>query len=171
MKKDPGNLSEYLLLQDVHGPVMRLRGAGSSCYRSVIEVTGTYFNLLDEEKQQELYEQYHRLFVSLDFPLQFLARVTPLDIEDYVRFVRPEQVGESWQALAHDHTKFLRALVKQRGLLGRRFYAVIGAEERASGGLAWRKQEQEQMSYAEAAQVLRLRSETVIYHLKGLGLS
>src|SRR5436305_968291 len=171
MKKDPGNLSECLLLQDVHGPVMRLRGAGSSCYRSVIEVTGTYFNLLDEEKQQELYEQYHRLFLTLDFPLQFLARVTPLDIEDYLRFVQPSgPERSSWQSLASHHAQFLRALVKQRGLLGRRFYVVVPAEEVTHGKALWGKGEQEAMSYAEAAATLRLRCETMIYHLKGLGL-
>src|SRR5947199_3982121 len=143
-----GNIQEYLLLQDVHGPVMRLATPGGPCYRSVIEVRATYFNL-SLDKQQELYEQYHRLFLGLDFPLQIIVRIQPLDIEDYLQYVNPAlSLGESWQMLARDHTKFLRAVTKQKGLLGRRFYIVVPAEER--GLSRWNKKEHVVPDYAEA---------------------
>jgi len=162
---------QYIALREVKGPVMRLRlPSGGSGYRSVMEVTGTHFNLLDEDKQEMVYELYHRLFLALDFPLQIMVRVRELNVEAYLQYVEPESVQAGWQRLAADHASFLRKQVERHPLLGRRFYLAFPADEPTAGPL--RKRHQDQLAeMSAAAQQLKTRYETLSYHLRAIGLS
>jgi CagE, TrbE, VirB family, component of type IV transporter system len=179
-KKDTsGSMEQFFLLQEVQGPVLRL---GAGLYRSVIEVTGTHFSLFDESKQQDIHELYHRLFVSLDFPIQIIVQVRPLNIEAYLQYVDPPaQPGpDPWRVLAHDHASFLRVSVQRQPLLGRRFFLIIPAEEMTTRGAAgplssWvgddKQEVSQELDMAQAAQLLRTRYETISYHLQAIGLS
>src|SRR5450631_2830167 len=170
----------YVALREVQGPLMRLDLPGGPAYRSVVEVVGTHFNLLDEAKQQDIHELYHRLWISLDFPVQPIIRVQPRDVEAYLQYVDGPG-GDDWHVLAQDHAAFLRGLSKQKPLLGRRFYLVIPAEESGDQGAelprwlgavkAKRPQDQQELSPLEAAQQLRTRYETLAYHLQSIGLA
>jgi hypothetical protein len=182
-RKKVGKIQDYFLtLREVRGPVMCLTN-GEYC--SVIEVTGTHLNLLDEEKRQDLYELYHRFFLSLDFPVEIIARVRKLNIEAYLRYVDPSPASSQqgamllpWQALARNHADFLRALTRQRGLFGRQFYLVLPAAADVDAVLPRRprlhhpqERGEEALSLEQAVQLLRLRFETVAYHLQSIGLS
>jgi hypothetical protein len=175
-----GNIQEqFILLQEVRGPVLCLAlPTGGVAYRSVIEISGTHLTLLDEAKQQDIHELYHRLFLGLDFPIEIIVQIRPLDLEAYLQYV--DMPGpKPWQALAADHAAFLRALAKRQPLLGRRFFLVVPAEEEFSTTQAlpgWgRKKKQAQLSQElsmeQAALTLRARYETISYHLQSIGAS
>jgi hypothetical protein len=175
-----GNIEEqFIMLREARGPVLRLDlPTGDIAYRSVIEISGTHLTLLDEGKQQDIHEMYHRLFLSLDFPIQIIVQVRPLNLEAYLQYVDLPG-SKSWQALAVDHAAFLRALAKRQPLLGRRFFLVIPAEEEfttATALLGWggkRQQAQpgQELSMEQAALTLRTRYETISYHLQSIGAS
>lgn len=164
---------DYIFLHQVIGPVACVDLPGGIAYRSVIEVTGTHLNLFDENKQQEIHELYHQLYISLSSSIQIIIRIGELDIEEYLKYVDGPFSGEEWQALTQDHAKMLRGLTKQKPLLGRRFYVVIPAEEEIQGLSRWDRGQiqQETLTLTQAAQTLRSRYETLAYHLQSIGMT
>lgn len=112
-----------------------------SLYRAVLALSSVNFTLKSSAEQEALLAGYHSFLNGLDFPIQTLVRVLPLDLEPYLQPYRarfaltPPQSASAEAAgqvaladLAADHARFVRTLAQRHTFLERRFYLVIPAE-------------------------------------------
>ena len=120
--------------------------------RAVLEASGVSFNLRPPDQQAAIFAGWERLLNSIDYPLQILVQVTPMDVEGYLaRLFRTNAASTpALRRLLDDHAAFVRSLRRERDLHERRYYFVIPGdpprlrEGRRGGGLAqlftaWRR--------------------------------
>jgi hypothetical protein len=152
-----------------------MAGESQQLYQ-VIEVTGLNFALLAEEEQRIFFEHYQQLIASLSFPLQICARIKPLDLKAYLRFLDLPQ-GENWndlepwERLALSHREMLEANSNDRGLLERRFYLAVPADDVKRSRLSLKKQGAgPKKSVQEAVEQVKLRTDFLVEALESIGL-
>ena len=129
--------ADYVAVEAIEDGVLTLAGGH---HRAVLEVGSVNFALLGEERRRELVAGYGVALASLTFPIQILARATPLDLEPYLAGAEARarrEPDERLRRLAYDRMAFLRRLAAGRTLLERRFYIVVPADA-AGPGVAWR---------------------------------
>jgi hypothetical protein len=118
----------HLGLEAIEDGVVRLTGGE---LRAVLEVSGVNFALLGEGEQEAVVAGFAAFLNSLTFPIQVLARATPLDMEAYLDGLAERAAldpADPLAALGRDHVAFLRRLARNRTLLERRFYVVVPAD-------------------------------------------
>lgn len=153
------------LVADIDHDTLILRDGSR---RAVLEASGVSFNLRPPDQQAAIVAGWERLLNSIDYPLQILVQVTPMDVEGYLaRLVRKNGVSTTaLQRLLDDHAAFVRSLRRERDLHERHYYFVIPGdpprlrEGRRGGGLArlfaaWRRRGGD-VSPAEQAAARRL---------------
>ena len=119
-------------VEGIAGDALRL---GPGQYRAALEVGGLSFGLLGEEEQESLLAGYFHWLKSLSYPVQFLVRVLPLDLQGYLDALDERarrQPSPALAALTRDHMTFLQGLARGRSLLERHLYVVV-----PSGDDAW----------------------------------
>ena len=129
--------ADYVAVEAIEDGVLTLVGGH---HRAVLEVGSVNFALLGEERRRELVAGYGVALASLTFPIQILARATPLDLEPYLAGAEARarrEPDERLRRLAYDRMAFLRRLAAGRTLLERRFYVVVPADN-PRPGTAWR---------------------------------
>lgn len=120
-------------VEGVAGDALRL---GSGQYRAALEVSGLSFSLLDEQDQETLLARYAQWLQALSYPLQFLVRVLPLNLQGYLDIWEErarQQRSPFLAALTRDHMTFLQGLARERALLERRLYVVVPSGDDNSG--------------------------------------
>ena len=153
------------LVADIDHDIVILRDGSR---RAVLEASGVSFNLRPPDQQVAIVAGWERLLNSIDYPLQILVQVTPMDVEGYLaRLFRTNAASTpALRRLLHHHAAFVRSLRRERDLHERRYYFVIPGdppqlrEGRRGGGLArlftaWRRRGDE-VSPAEQAAARRL---------------
>ena len=103
---------------------------GPGQYRAALEVGGLSFGLLGEEEQESLLAGYFHWLKSLSYPVQFLVRVLPLDLQGYLDALDERarrQPSPALAALTRDHMTFLQGLARGRSLLERHLYVIVPA--------------------------------------------
>ncbi|GAC1323485.1 MAG: hypothetical protein NVSMB2_21240 [Chloroflexota bacterium] len=109
---------------------------------AILEVQGTPSPHGDELRENALVAGFATFLNALSYPVQIVVRATPVDLTGYVASVeeRARELGENTlAALAHDHALFVQGLARQRILIERRFYLVVGAEHPARAGQWWQR--------------------------------
>jgi hypothetical protein len=169
--------SVRLGIESIHDSVVALRDGE---YRAVVEVSGTLSPFEDDIRQEALLASFAAFLNALGYPIQILVRATLVDLSRYVAAIEERTVRESQPqlvALAHDHAAFVHSLVRQRTLLGRRFYVVVPAESapaanwwHALRGARSRRADDEPRREAAARQ-LSFRCDKVMRQLARCGLT
>ena len=129
--------ADHVAVEAIEDGVLTLAGEH---HRAILEVGSVNFALLGEERQRELVTGYAVALGSLTFPVQILARATPLDLEPYLAATEERirrEPDERLRRLAYDRMAFLRRLAAGRTLLERRFYVVVPADG-PGPAVAWR---------------------------------
>ncbi|MDE3075725.1 MAG: hypothetical protein KGJ86_09860, partial [Chloroflexota bacterium] len=137
MKRSASVQDTTLAVQDIDDGVLHL---GSDQYRSVLEVSSLNFSLKSETEQEGVLDSYAAFLNGLNFPVQVLVRVLPVDTERYLAELAERSRRDPSPALAdlgRDHVAFVRRLARTRTLLERRFYTVVPAESQASRARRW----------------------------------
>lgn len=126
----------YMDLVEIDDDVARLAGGQA---RAVLEVGSLNFGLLGEREREAILAGFAAFLNGLNFPVQILVRVLPIDVERYLAELerRTRQLPASLAELARDHVAFLRKLARNRTLLERRFYLVVPAEAPPSVMRRW----------------------------------
>lgn len=109
-------------------------------FHAILEVQGTPNPHGDDVREAALIAGFATFLNALNYPVQILMRATPVDLTDYVGAMedRARTLGDAGlAALAHDHALFVHGLTRQRILLERRFYLVVGAESAPGGRGHW----------------------------------
>lgn len=151
-------------------------------FHAVLEVQGTPNPHGDDTRETALVAGFATFLNALSYPVQILVRATPVDLTGYVTSVeeRARGLGDSQlAALAHDHALFVQRLARQRILLERRFYVVVGAEHTPHARQWWRffaatraQGHRDNEAHREAARYqLTFRCDDVIRQLQRCGLS
>lgn len=104
---------------------------GDGQYRAILEVHGIHFALLGEADQEAILVGFAAFLNGLAFPIQVVVRVVPLDLDSAIADLERQasrELPDRLAALARDHMTFLHRLSRQRTLLERRCYVVLGAD-------------------------------------------
>lgn len=157
---------KYIFLRGIRGPVLCLAQGRLRLYHSIVKVSGAQLSFQSEERQQEVYDRYQAIASTLDFPLQVITTLRPLDIRAHTRYTLPSDDGEeAWRKLASSHVEHIEQLAFH--MLTRQAFLVIPAEERTLH--PFRRREQETVSLLQAAQQLRSRCDVLIEQLNATG--
>jgi hypothetical protein len=120
--------STRLAIHSIQNSVVSLPDAE---YRAILEVSGTARPFEDETRLEGVLAGFTTFLNGLSYPLQILARSSPVDLGRYLAALeergRNEMDGHLAE-LAHDHAAFIQGLARQRTLLERRFYVIVSAE-------------------------------------------
>ncbi len=172
--KRPGSVqTSHLLIKSIEDGVVRLK---VDEYRAVIEVRGVSFPLMGAAEQEAVIAGYTAWLNSLDFPIQILVCVLPVDLSAYLEDLsaRSPKGTDPLASLAADHLAFVTELVRQRALLDRRYYVVVSAGGEP-GRRTWRSALRRRREPDAAEQVvraqLRARCDAVEQGLARCGLS
>ena len=123
----PPRARDRLPLERVAGDVLCLRGGR---HRALLEAGSVPLALMPEREQERLLASYRAFLASLDYPLQVLVRAVPADVERYLAALAGSAArGGALARLGRDHAAFVRRLARERGLIERRRYVVVPAEE------------------------------------------
>lgn len=109
---------------------------GPGQYRAILEAEGIHFGLLGAVEQEALLSGFASWLNSLAYPIQVLARVTPLDLGQYLGALERRAAHDLAPALADlalDHMRFLQGLARERTLLERHLYVIVPAGDGAAG--------------------------------------
>lgn len=171
----PGSVQEsHVLIESIEDGAVKLKDGE---LRAVLEVRGVSFPLMGPGDQEAVIAAYTRWLNSLDFPVQILVRVVPVDVSTYLEDLsaRGPRGTDPLAALAADHLAFVRELARERGLLDRRYYVVVPAgDERARRrprlGLLWHRTEEAAQDEATRSR-LESRCDAIAQGLARCGLS
>ncbi len=110
-------------------------------FRAVLEVSSLNFGLLGETQQEAVIASFAACLNSVNFPLQFVIRVLPVDIEVYVgaleHRLRSERSAKLLD-LGRDHLAYVRRAARARALLDRRFFVVVPVGDSQERPGVWR---------------------------------
>jgi len=102
--------THYVAAREVHSSVLCLASAPGSQkreYRAILEVSGVNYHLKSEEEQLLLNDQFQQFLAGLNYPLQIMIRVLPLNLEPYLkRFQVPAPSGNVLSTLAQAMVQF-----------------------------------------------------------------
>jgi hypothetical protein len=135
-----GATQEILGFTDIRDDVVCLpRG-----HRAVLEVDGINFEMKSIAERRQVLAGFARLLNALEFRAQFLVRVRPLDIGDYLRSVeaRLPELPPPLVVLALDHVAHVRGLIAGRRAMRQHCYLIVPAGESprpADRRPAWRR--------------------------------
>ena len=163
---------------------------GVARYCVGLEVTGINVALYSVEAQARVYDAYQRFLNGLEFPLQVLSRITPIDSRNYEPLLQLEQQMQSLRGtprlatLAQQNLRFLRQQLA--ACMQVRHFVIVSAsagEELLRGvdgkrpnlltvlfTFAWMRKRRQQ-SNAQVKQQARLRAQAVqrgLSEVKGL---
>src|SRR5258708_38970263 len=80
--------THYVAARVVHSSVLWLASAPGSQkreYRAILEVSGVNSHLKSEGEQLLLNDQFQQFLAGLNYPLQIMIRVLPLNLEPYLK--------------------------------------------------------------------------------------
>jgi len=99
--------------------------------RAVLEVRGVDFGLQGPEAREAALAGFAAFLNGLDYPIQILVRVLPMDLERHVALLESraaEYLQDALAELAWDQAAFLRRLARHRTPLEQRIYVVVPAQ-------------------------------------------
>ncbi len=147
-------------------------------FRAVLEVSSVNFALLSEPQQEAVIASFAACLNSVNFPLQFVIRVLPVDIEVYVSALEHRLRSERSARLldlGRDHLAYVRRAARARTLLDRRFFVVVpvGDPEERTGLLRWfcGGKRQSELDEASARRQLSSRCDEVERQLTRVGVA
>jgi hypothetical protein len=115
----------FLDIADI-GRDLVLQKDGSCCL--VMEVSAINFGLLSEREQDATIYAYAQLLNSLNFSIQILIVSKQKDVSDYLKLL-DTQLEKTASPLIKDqlvkYRNFVRAVVRQGGVLDKKFYVSI----------------------------------------------
>ena len=123
----------FVHVREVYDQVLCLTSERSPTgrdYVTVLEVEGINYGLKSPEEQNAIIAKYRALLNGLNFPLQILVRIFPLNLAPYLaHLVSTTPAGNEgiWEQLARSHEEMLEHLSRERTLLERHFYLVVPA--------------------------------------------
>lgn len=160
-------------IEEISDGIVRLRG---SRYCAVIQVTGVSIHLMSPGDREALLARYASFLNGLQHPVQILVRIVPADVSGYIEaFRRRASAGSDkrLRGLVEDHLAHVKVLTRDAGLLNRRFYVVVPAEDpsRRSGLIPRGPRLRRRAVDSKAIlQQLEGRVETLLGQLEGCGL-
>jgi hypothetical protein len=177
----PGSTQAILGFTDIQDGIVCLPGG----YRAVLEVDGVNFETRSLAERQQVLAGFARLLNALEFRTQFLVRVRPLDISDYLRQVEAHlpSLPQPLVLLALDHLAHVRGLVSGRHAMRQHGYLVVPAATTtrpADRRPAWQRLATRVLGIpvparpvdvAEACASLNFRCAEVAKHLALIGLT
>ena len=147
-------------------------------FRAVLEVSSLNFGLLSETQQEAVIASFAACLNSVNFPLQFVIRVLPVDIEVYVSALEHRLRSERSAKLldlGRDHLAYVRRAARARTLLDRRFFVVVpvgDAEERTGmWRWLWNGRRARELDEASARTQLSSRCDEVDRQLNRIGVT
>lgn len=106
-------------------------------YRLVLECSSVNFELKSEEEQDAIIEAYRSFLNSLPCPVQIVARIREMDMQQYVedfhRMAEEEDVPV-YREQIQNYIDFVQGLVSTNKILSRKFYIVIPHSDREGRG-------------------------------------
>jgi hypothetical protein len=177
----PGSTQTILGVTDIQDDVVCL----PSGFRAVLEVDGVNFETRSLAERQHLLAGFARLLNGLEFRSQFLIRVRPLDIGDYLRQVEAHlpMLPPPLVLLALDHLAHVRALASTRRAMRQYGYLIVpaaSARRPVEQRPAWRRlaaralglpMPERPVDLAEARASLNVRCAELTRHLALAGLT
>ncbi len=122
----------YVRLLAVQEQMLCLRSGPSRqdvSYRAVLSIKGGHFLTDSREAQEAQLEGFRRLLCSLDYPLQILLVIEPLDPGAIVPARSTDALPSPWRELAEAQATFVKQRTHARSLLERHAYVIVPAEE------------------------------------------
>ncbi len=125
LNRNKASSRRQIQIKEVKDNILVLPG---NQYRTVIETSSVNFELMSEDEQDTLIDNFQNFLNSLPCTLQILIRVREVNIEGYLEeFAKkaekePEKV---YREQMKNYSDFIRELVSGNKILSRRFYVVI----------------------------------------------
>ena len=97
-------------------------------YRVILEASAINFELKSDDEQDAIIETYQSFLNSLPCPVQILARVREMDMQQYLDDFRQASAQEDepvYREQINNYAEFVQSLVSTNKILFRRFYVVI----------------------------------------------
>lgn len=97
-------------------------------YRLIIETSSVNFELMSEEEQDVLIDNYQNFLNSLPTHIQVLIRVREVNVDQYVEKISNSQLEEKekvYRDQISNYCQFIKGLVSGNKILSRKFYIVI----------------------------------------------
>lgn len=97
-------------------------------YRVILEASAINFELKSDDEQDAIIEAYQSFLNSLPCPVQVLARIREMDMQQYLDNFREASAQESepiYRTQINNYAEFVQSLISTNKILSRRFYVVI----------------------------------------------
>ncbi len=97
-------------------------------YRVILEASAINFELKSDDEQDAIIEAYQSFLNSLSCPVQILARIREMDMQQYLDNFRQASAQEKepiYRDQINNYAEFVQSLVNTNKILSRRFYVVI----------------------------------------------
>ena len=97
-------------------------------YRVILEASAINFELKSDDEQDAIIEAYQSFLNSLPCPVQILARIREMDMQQYLDDFRQASADETepiYREQINNYAEFVQSLITTNKILSRRFYVVI----------------------------------------------
>lgn len=97
-------------------------------YRVILEASAINFELKSDDEQDAIIEAYQSFLNSLPCPVQILARIREMDMQQYLDDFRQASAEEKepiYREQVNNYAEFVQSLITTNKILSRRFYVVI----------------------------------------------
>ncbi len=97
-------------------------------YRVILEASAINFELKSDDEQDAIIEAYQSFLNSLSCPVQILARIREMDMQQYLdefRRASAEEKEPVYREQIKNYAEFVQSLITTNKILSRRFYVVI----------------------------------------------
>lgn len=118
--------TQYLVpINEIRNNVLILK---NSALRSIIEVDGINMDLLENETQENLLNNWQSFLNNLDFSVQILIVSRKINIDEYLNNVEGRIANIDEEMLltqANDYINFVRDFVNSNQVIDKKYYVVV----------------------------------------------
>jgi len=163
----------YLLIKikDIKDDVIIL---DNGALRAILAVPGVNIELMNEEDQNLILNQFKRLLDGLDFNLQIFVFSRYENLDEYLKILEKrfeEETNELIKFQIEEYMKFLEEYLNTHKVMRKMFFVVVGYDPVGSELPLPMGQKAQEISYEESLFQLNTRVEYVAQILSNMGLT
>lgn len=117
-------------IEYIRSGIVKLKSGG---YRMIVEMPSINIDLMDGMEREGVLRQYKEILTAIDFPFQVLQQSRVVDIKEYIEKLEKTKSMETnylIQKQLEFYEDFVKALVKDRSILTKKFFFVIPYDEK-----------------------------------------